>query len=170
MRMTVTTRSAALLVLTVALALACLGIAIGFSQGFDVLSRTSSLTSGPFSYLIGLVAIGLMVVSFVLARQRLTLNGTIVTVAVAGATVLLAAVVLVNVFSRYTDCGPGGNLVLTTTGYGIESRDGLQPISEAQYYGFLACNGAHIWLEAFAAAAVAITVQVAMMVRSGASA
>jgi hypothetical protein len=63
-----------LLALTVALALLCLGIAIGFSQGFDLFSGGSSLVSGPFPYLIGLAALGLMVVSIAQARQHLTLS------------------------------------------------------------------------------------------------
>jgi len=80
-----------------------------------------------------------------------------------GLGLVVAMAIAVSVLSRYTDCGPGGNLISITGGHAVESRTGIQQISDQQYYGFLACNGQHTWLESFVAAGAATVVQGAML-------
>ena len=82
----------------------------------------------------------------------------------AGVAVVLAVAVAVNAISPYQDCGPGGNLVSIGSGHGVESRNGIQSISEQQYRSHLACGGVRSWLPTFAAAGVALTAQVVALV------
>ncbi len=81
-----------------------------------------------------------------------------------GVAVVVAVAVAVNAISPYQDCGPGGNLISIGSGHGVESRAGVQLISVQQYRSYLACGGVRSWLQAFAAAGVALVAQISSLI------
>jgi hypothetical protein len=145
------------------LAAICLAAALLISAGgaapFDWIA------SGAIPYVFGLAALVLLVVNVAGGRGRGMFRDprTFVFLAV-GIAGVVAIAIAVNLISPYQDCGPGGNLVSIGSGHGFESRDGIQLISDQQYRSYLACGGVRSWLQAFAAAGVALVAQISALV------
>jgi len=124
------------------------------------------IASGPVPYAFSLAAVVLLVVSLLQRRSRALFRNprSLFSLAVGVAGVIVVAVA-VNAISPYQDCGPGGNLISIGSGHGVESRNGIQSITEQQFRSYLACGGVHSWLQAFAAAGVALTAQIVALIR-----
>jgi 4-amino-4-deoxy-L-arabinose transferase-like glycosyltransferase len=146
----------------------CLSAAILILGGEGRASFIDHISSGPVPYVFGLAALVLLVVSLLERRSRALFRNPRNLVGLAvGVGVVIVVVVAVNAISPYQDCGPGGNLIAIGSGHGVESRSGIQSITEQQYRAYLACGGVHSWLQAFAAAGVALSAQiVALTTRS----
>ncbi len=130
------------------------------------MSLMGAIASGPVPYVVSLAAVALLVVSLLQRRSRALFRNprSLLSLAV-GVAVVIVVVVTVNAISPYQDCGPGGNLIsIGSGGHGEESRNGIQSITEEQYRSYLACGGVHSWLQAFAAAGVALTAQIVGLV------
>jgi len=124
-----------------------------------------SIASGPVPYVFSLAAVALLVVTLVQRRSRaLFRNPRSLFGLAVGLAVVIVVVVAVNAISPYQDCGPGGNLISIGSGHGVESRNGIQSITEQQYRSYLACGGVRSWLQALAAAGVALTAQIVGLV------
>jgi hypothetical protein len=129
------------------------------------LSLMGGIASGPVPYIFSLAAVALLVVSLLQRRSRaLFRNPRSLFGLAVGVAVVIVVVVAVNAISPFQDCGPGGNLISIGSGHGVESRTGIQSITEQQYGSYLACGGVHSWLQAFAAAGVALTAQIVALV------
>ncbi len=130
------------------------------------LSLMEGIASGPVPYAFSLAAVVLLVVSLLQRRSRALFRNprSLFSLAVGVAGVIVVAVA-VNAISPYQDCGPGGNLISIGSGHGVESRNGIQSITEQQFRSYLACGGVHSWLQAFAAAGVALTAQIVALIR-----
>ena len=125
------------------------------------MSFIDSVASGPVPYVFSLAALALLFVTLLQRRSRALFRRPRSLVGLAvGVVIVLAVVVVVNAISPYQDCGPGGNLVSVGSGHGVESRNGIQAITEQQFRSYLACGGIHSWLQAFAAAGVALSAQI----------
>jgi hypothetical protein len=131
------------------------------------LSFIGSIASGPVPYVFSLAALALLFVSLLQRRSRALFSNPRSLIGLAvGVAVVIAVVVAVNAISPYQDCGPGGNLVsMGSGGHGVESRNGIQSITEQQYRSYLACGGVHSWLQAFAAAGVALAAQIVALIK-----
>jgi len=130
------------------------------------LSLVGSIASGPLPYIFSLAAVALLFVSLLQRRSRaLFRNPPSLFGLAVGVAVVIVVVIAVNAVSPYQDCGPGGNLISIGGGHGVESRNGIQSITEQQYHSYLACGGVHSWLQAFAAAGVALTVQLVALIK-----
>jgi len=144
-----------------ALVAICLIAVIVILERGAAVSFVDSVASGPVPYVFSLAALALLFVTLLQRRSRALLRRPRSLVGLAvGVVILLAVVVVVNAISPYQDCGPGGNLVSVGSGHGVESRNGIQAITEQQYRSYLACGGIHSWLQAFAAAGVALSAQI----------
>ncbi len=129
------------------------------------LSLMGSIASGPVPYVFSLAAVALLVVTLLQRRSRaLFRNPRSLFGLAVGLAVVIVVVVAVNAISPYQDCGPGGNLISIGSGHGVESRNGIQSITEQQYRSYLACGRVHSWLQALAAAGVALTAQIVGLV------
>ena len=148
-----------------ALVAICLIAAILIVEGGARAIFIDSISSGPVPYVFSLAALALLFVSLLHRRSRALFRDprSIVGLAV-GVAIVIVVVVAVNAISPYQDCGPGGNLVSIGSGHGVESRNGIQSITEQQYRSYLACAGVHSWLQAFAGAGVALTVQIVALI------
>lgn len=147
-----------------ALVAICLIAAILILEGRPALSLVDRVASGPVAYVFSLAALALLFVTLLQRRSRALFRHPRSLVGLAvGVVIVLAVVVAVNAISPYQDCGPGGNLVSIGSGHGVESRDGIHAITEQQYRSYLACGGIHSWLQAFAAAGVALAAQIVAM-------
>ena len=135
-----------------------------------VVSQAGSTALGPISNswapsIISTVAlIAVILLGFTIRLRRAHSNVRAVAAIVIGAVLVLIAVLLVNGLTRFSDCGPGGNLVVVNGRYAVESRNGLQYISNAQHDEYSGCNATHAWLTAFAATGVASTMQFALLI------
>jgi len=144
-----------------ALVAICLIAVIVILERGAAVSFVDSVASGPVPYVFSLAALALLFVTLLQRRSRALLRRPRSLVGLAvGVVIVLAVVVVVNAISPYQDCGPGGNLVSVGSGHGVESRNGIQAITEQQYRSYLACGGIHSWLQAFAAAGVALSAQI----------
>jgi amino acid transporter len=148
-----------------ALVAICLIATILILESGARLSLMGDIASGPVPYVFSLAAVALLVVSLLQRRNRaLFRNPRRLFSLAVGVAVVIVVVVAVNAISPYQDCGPGGNLISIGSGHGVESRNGIQSITEQQYRSYLACSGVHSWLQAFAAAGVALIAQIVGLV------
>lgn len=125
------------------------------------------ISSGPVPYVFGLAAVALLFVGLLQMRSRALFRkpSSLFGLAV-GVALVIVIVIAVNAVSPYQDCGPGGNLIsIGGGGHGVESRSGIQSITEQQYRSYLACGGVHSWLQAFAAAGVALSAQIIALIK-----
>jgi hypothetical protein len=139
----------------------CLTAAILILESRAAVPFIDSVASGPAPYVFSLAALALLVVGLLRRRSRALFRRPQSLFGLAiGVVIVVAVVVVVNVISPYQDCGPGGNLVSLGSAHGVESRNGIQAITDQQYRSYLACSGIHSWLQAFAAAGVALSTQI----------
>lgn len=131
------------------------------------LSLMGDIASGPVPYVFSLAAVAVLFVSLLQRRSRaLFRNPRSLFGLAVGVAVVIVVVIAVNGVNPYQDCGPGGNLIsIVGGGHGVESRNGIQSITEPQYRSYLACGGVHSWLQAFAAAGVALTAQILALIK-----
>jgi 4-amino-4-deoxy-L-arabinose transferase-like glycosyltransferase len=131
-------------------------------------SLIGGIAFGPVPYVFSLAAVALLFVSLLQKRTRALFRNPPSLLGLAvGAAVVIVVVIAMNTVSPYQDCGPGGNLISIGSGaHGVESRNGIQSITEQQYGSYLACGGVHSWLQAFAAAGVALTAQIVALLKA----
>ncbi len=104
-----------------------------------------------------LVALGVLLAGLGLARKANLLSSVLGVGGFAVAAILVLGVAItVSNLSRFPDCGPGGNLVTINGRHGVESRSGIQLITDQQYGEYVACSGTRSWLTAFATGGVGL--------------
>ena len=131
------------------------------------LSLMGGIASGQVPYVFSLAAAAMLFVTLLQRRSRALFRNppSFFSLAV-GVAVVIVVVSAVNAVSPYQDCGPGGNLIsVGSGGHAVESRNGIQSITEQQYSSYLACGGVHSWLQAFAAAGVALSAQIVALIK-----